>query len=510
MDQDTIGATGAVDVHVQLRDVSKVFGGVTALRNIDLDIERGRIHALVGENGAGKSTLGRLLAGVHQPSTGSLRVDGGVRSYGSPRAALADGITMIAQELMLVPSRTVLENVFLGSATSRLGVVQQSALRRRFEELSESIGFNLAPHALVGSLRLADRQKVEILRALARRARLIVMDEPTAALTGEEADRLLDTMRTVRAAGTSVVFVSHFLRQVLDVSDTVTVLRDGRLIRTSPAAGETPDSLVDAMLGRSLAQVFPVRTPPPAHAPVVLSVRGLGRRGAVSGVDLDVRAGEIVGLAGLVGAGRTELVRTIFGAERAHAGEILVDGKRRRIRSPRDAVRAGLAMVPESRRDQGLFLSASIRRNVSLPHLRHLSTAGVLSSRRERAAVAASVEEVGVRGALVASPVAVLSGGNQQKTIFARWLLRRPRVLIADEPTRGVDIGSKQTIYELLKEQALEGMAVLFVSSELDEVMGLAHRILVMRGGRIVAEMNAADATETEILQAAFGIRGTA
>jgi rhamnose transport system ATP-binding protein len=288
------------------------------------------------------------------------------------------------------------------------------------------------------------------------------------------------------------------------------VLRDGRLIRTSAAAGETPDSLVGAMLGRSLAQVFPARTPPPTDAPVVLSVRGLGRRGAVSDINLDVRAGEIVGLAGLVGAGRTELVRTIFGAERAHTGEILIDGRHRRIRSPRDAVRAGLAMVPESRRDQGLFLSASIRRNVSLPHLRQLSTAGVVSSGRERAAVAASVGEVGVRGAVLSSPVAVLSGGNQQKTIFARWLLRRPRVLIADEPTRGVDIGSKQTIYELLKEQALEGMAVLFVSSELDEVMGLAHRILVMRRGRIVAELNAAEATESEILQAAFGLGGTA
>jgi ABC-type sugar transport system ATPase subunit len=463
------------------------------------------VHALVGENGAGKSTLGRMIAGVHQADVGTMEVNGRPVRYSSPRAALADGITIIAQELTLVPQRSVVENVFLGNLDSRLGFVRGRELRHKHDELCELAGFQLDPSARVGSLRLADQQKVEILRAIARDAQLIVMDEPTAALTGDEAERLLAVIRALKQQGRTVVFVSHFLNQILAVADTVTVLRDGKLVKQSSSTDETVDTLVSSMLGRELSRTFPSPVAPAAAAPVVLSVRALDRRGQVNGASLDVRAGEIVGIAGLVGAGRTELVRTIFGAEPAESGVIEVAGVRRRIHRPRDAVRAGIAMVPESRKDQGLFMRSSIQRNVSLPHLTVLSNAGVLRLARERKEVESVIRRVGVRGAPPTAPVFALSGGNQQKTMFAKWLLRRPRVLIVDEPTRGVDVGAKQTIYELLHSLAAQGMALLVVSSEVEEVLGLSHRILVMRGGAIVAEFDRASATEEKVLQASFG-----
>jgi simple sugar transport system ATP-binding protein/ribose transport system ATP-binding protein len=492
------------NVHVELRGIAKRFGGVSALSGIDLRIARGSVHALVGENGAGKSTLGRIIAGAHAPDAGTLSIDGAPVHFGSPRDALTHGITIIAQELTLVPARSVLENVFLGHETTRRGFVDRGPMRERYEALCARAGFDLRASDRVGDLRLADQQKVEILRALARDAQLIVMDEPTAALTGEEAQRLLAIMTGLRDQGTTIVFVSHFLEQVLAVADVATVLRDGGLVRTGPTAHETPGSLVTAMLGRSMGATFPPQTPPPADAPAVLAVRGLARRGVVHDVSLTVRAGEIVGLAGLVGAGRSEVARLIFGADRHDAGEIELDGVRLRIRAPRDAIRAGIAMLPESRKDQGLHVRSSILRNTSLVHLEEVTHAGVLALGEERRRVTAATEEVGVKAAGLGVPVSTLSGGNQQKVLFAKWLLHRPRLLIADEPTRGVDIGAKRTIYELLTALAAEGMAVLLISSEIEEVLGLAHRVLVMRGGRITAEFDGGDVTENDVLRAAF------
>lgn len=500
---------GAGGVAVGLEGISKAFGAVAALNGITARFEPGLVHALVGENGAGKSTLGRLIAGVHQPDAGIMQVNDVSVRYSSPRAALADGITIIAQELSLVPQASVLDNVFLGNSEARLGIVRKAALRARYRDLADLAGFHVDPNARVGWLRLADQQKVEILRAIARDARLIVMDEPTAALTGEEAERLLEVMRGLRDQGRTIVFVSHFLKQVLAVADTVTVLRDGRLIKQASAADETAERLVTSMLGRELSQTFPAVEPPRPGAPIVLSVRNLTRSGTVRDVSFDVRAGEIVGIAGLVGAGRTELVRTIFGAEPADSGEVAIGGITHRIRRPRDAVRAGVAMVPESRKDEGLLMAASIQRNVALPHLKVLSGAGFVRLAKERREVAAVNQRVGVRGAGLTAPVSALSGGNQQKTLFAKWLLRQPRVLIADEPTRGVDVGAKQTIYQLLADLAAGGLAVVVVSSEIEEVLGLSHRILVMRRGSVVAEYDAEQANEQAILQAAFGTERT-
>jgi len=492
-----------VTAHIEARGVSKRFGGVQALREVDLSIERGSIHGLVGENGAGKSTLGKILAGVHRPDDGELVVDGRAVTYRSPRDALADGITIIAQEPTLVPYRSVQENVFLG--VERGLVLDERRAGRRFASLVDASGIDLSGRRLAQSLPVADQQKVEILRALARDAKVVVMDEPTSALTTDEAERLFDLIRRLRDRGVTIIYVSHFLSEVLSLADTVTVLRDGRIVRTSPAAEETPERLVAGMLGRDLDLAFPDKQPVPADAPVVLSVRGLSREPSVHDVSFEVRAGEIVGLAGLIGSGRSEVARLIFGADRAAAGAVEVDGKRLRARSPRAAIRRGVVMLPEDRKREGLLMLRSVVDNITLPHLGDVSNAGILSRRAERRRAAELVTRVDVRTRSNSAPVNTLSGGNQQKVLFAKWLFRRPRVFIADEPTRGVDVGAKRAIYELIQDLAAEGIAVLLISSEHEEVLGLAHRVLVMRAGRIVAELAEREMSEDAVLHAAFG-----
>jgi len=500
----TVGQAPGRDVYVALRGVGKRFGGVVALRDVNLEIERGSIHGLVGENGAGKSTLGKIVAGVHRADVGELWVDGRRVVYHSPRDALRDGITIIAQEPTLVPHRSVLENVFLGIESAAAGVVDVRAMRRRFTELAEQAQIDLPPSLLARTLRVADQQKAEVLRALARKARLIVMDEPTSALTTDEAERLFELVRRLRAQGTTIIYVSHFLEEVLRLVDTVTVLRDGRIVRTSPAAQETPERLVQAMLGRSMELAFPDKVHPPDDAPVVLSVRGLSRPPHVLDVSFDIRAGEILGLAGLIGSGRSEVARAIFGADSRASGEIVIDGRRMRLRSPRDAVRAGIVMLPEDRKTQGLFMLRSIVDNVTLPRLGAVSRLGVVATGSERRAAVSLMERVDVRAKGPSARVITLSGGNQQKVLFAKWLFAGPRVFIADEPTRGVDVGAKRAIYGLIRSLAAEGKAVLLISSEHEEVLGLAHRVLVMRGGRIVAELHRDTMSEDAVLRAAF------
>jgi ribose transport system ATP-binding protein len=497
------------DAHVELRGVSKRYGGVQALRDVDLRIERGSIHGLVGENGAGKSTLSKVIAGAVQPDSGELIVNGRKAQYRSPRDALADGITLVAQELALLPRRSVIENVFLGIESSRLGFVVDVDSRREYARLSERLGFGIPPKVRVGTLRTAEQQKVEILRALARHAELIVMDEPTAALTIDEAERLFGIVKSLQAGGTTIVYVSHLLDQVLNLVDTVTVLRDGQLVRTGPAANETPESLVVGMLGRSLNLAFPEKSFPAADAPVVLSVRDLSRTGALEDVSFDVKAGEIVGLAGLIGSGRSEVARAIFGADGRDRGTVELDGAKLRLRRPKDAVRAGIAMLPESRKEQGLLMGRSIVENVTLPHLGEVSTGGFLAGGKQLRETSALTTQLDVRARRVTSRVDTLSGGNQQKVLFAKWLFRRPRVLIADEPTRGVDVGAKRSIYELIARLAGEGMAVVLISSELEEVIGLAHRVLVMRRGRIVAEFDGRTVSEDAVMHAAFATATT-
>jgi ABC-type sugar transport system ATPase subunit len=497
-------AAGTSGLQVEVRSISKRYGGAQALADVSLTVARGEIHALVGENGAGKSTLGKIVAGAVAPDSGTILVDGRPVTFRSPRDAIRHGIALIHQEIALAPAMSVLDNVFLGVEPVRTGVLDRRQQRELFRELAERIGFERSPSTRVETLRVADQQKVEILRALVRNARLIVMDEPTAALTRDEADRLLALTRDLRADGVTVIYVSHILGDVLALADQVTVLKDGRWVKTVRAASETVESLVTAMLGRSLDLVFPARIAPAADAPVLLSVRGLSRPPAFEDISFDVRAGEIVGLAGLVGSGRTEIVRAIFGADAA-TGTVELKGVGLRRRSPKLGIRRGIALLPESRKDQGLVMMRPVTENTTIAHVDEVCRAGVISKRSERRLVGRVLTSVDARAASYSMPVSALSGGNQQKVSFAKWLVKPPRVLLADEPTRGIDVGAKRAIYELIQQLAAQGLGVVLISSELEEVIGLAHRVLVVRAGRIVAEMAGAEADEETVMRAAFG-----
>ena len=494
------------DNHVVIRGVQKRYGGVVALGGVDVVIQRGEIHALVGENGAGKSTLGKIIAGSIVPDGGSVTVDGRAVRYRRPSEAIKDGIAMIDQELAILPHRSVVDNVFLGTERSRFGTTSRRDALVRYAELTERYGFqDLDAKARAGDLRVADQQRIEIMRALARQAKLIVMDEPTAPLSRVEAENLHTIIRDLRNQGTTVVFVSHFLDEVLCLADTTTILKDGLWVRTTPASTETKETLVLGMLGRSIESVFPEKKEAGSRAETVLSVTGLTRAGVIEDVSLEIRAGEIVGLAGLVGSGRTETARAIFGADAMDSGTILLDGEKLAARSPRDAIRRGIALVPESRKTQGLLMGRSVRENISLTALRRLSLAGIISRRRERAKIEVLMKELGIKAGSPAEAVSTLSGGNQQKVALAKWLVRSPRLLIIDEPTRGVDVGAKSSIYQVLQNLAAEGMAILVISSELEEILGLADRTYVMSRGRIVREFTGdLQAQEEAVLAAAF------
>jgi simple sugar transport system ATP-binding protein/ribose transport system ATP-binding protein len=490
-------------VRLELEEVSKHFGGVRALDRVSVEVRAGSVHALVGENGAGKSTLGRIVAGVLQPDGGRLLLDGEPATFRSPREALDRGIAAIAQEPSIVPQLTVAENVFLGTEPRSGGFVRRRSLRRAYAALAASAGFELRGDAPAGKLRTAEQQKVEILRALSRNATTIVMDEPAAALSAPEAEQLHEIVRSLAAHGTTIVLISHSLREVLALAETVTILRDGRVIRTAPTGDETEESLVVGMLGRPLTSAFPPKAPPPSDAPVVLSVRDL-RAPGVADVSFEVRTGEIVGLAGLVGAGRTEVVRAIYGAAPRDGGAATLGPGLELGHSPRRSLSAGVAMIPESRQQQGLIFGRSAIDNVVLPRLGDVSSLGVVRPRAARRAAGRVLDRCDVRGASYTSPVRALSGGNQQKVLLARMLICDPRVVLADEPTRGVDIGAKRSIYDFLVALAEHGVGIVLISSELEEILGLAHRVLVMRRGQIAAELEGPAMTESAILAAAF------
>ena len=492
---------GAPQLLVELRGVGKSFGGLPVLSGIDLRLEPGSVHALVGENGAGKSTLSKIIAGIYTADTGELLVDGEEQTFGTPREALDRGIAAIAQELALVPGLSVAENVYLGREPRTLGWVNRRKLRKAYLALAQRTGFTLDPDVLVGSLRTADQQKVEILRALARGASLIIMDEPTAALSAHDTELLHGVVRQLAASGHTVLLISHFLGEVLELCDTVTILRDGQLIRTAPAAEETEATLIEGMLGRTLGSVFPPKPPAPTGSDAVLTVTDLVAPG-VNGVSLSIRPGEIVGLAGLVGAGRSEIAHAIYGAVRRIGGSVEVSGVECAPTIPA-ALRSGIFLIAESRKEQGLVLGRPIRQNVTLSNLGEVSSAGWVRTARERRRARGMLDRVTVAGDDRRN-VAALSGGNQQKVLFARALQRPRKVLIADEPTRGVDVGSRRAIYDLIVEQAAQGIGVLVISSDVEEVLGLAHRILVIRGGRIVAEFSGESMTEENIITAAF------
>ncbi|QOT19930.1 sugar ABC transporter ATP-binding protein [Paenarthrobacter sp. YJN-5] len=490
---------------IAFRGITKSFEATRALVGVDVEIEPGSVHALVGENGAGKSTLGKILAGVHAFDAGTLELDGVAVQFDSPRAAMKAGITIVAQEIALVGPRTVVENVYLG-LEDRLGpFVRARSLNARFAELVRSTGIDVPADALVDELSIADQQKVEILRALARNSDIIVMDEPTARLATHEAAKLADIVRDLRAQGKTIVYVSHFLDEVLSIADTITVLRDGTVVSTAPAATYDADLLVTQMVGRSVDAAFPdVRARTPGTSPV-LSVEKIGTPGMFADITFDVHPGEIVVITGLVGSGRSEVVRAIYGAEPPSTGSARFNGKNIRYRHPKEAVADGMSFIPESRKTEGLFLGFSIADNVGLPHLQSLTQRGLLLARRVNQRVSQALVEVGAKPASPELPVGLLSGGNQQKVLFARALLGKTKLLIADEPTRGVDVAAKRQIYDLLVEHASRGLGILVVSSEMEEVIGLAHRVIVMRKGRIAGQLTDAEISGINIAQLAFG-----
>ncbi|MEO3749326.1 sugar ABC transporter ATP-binding protein [Streptomyces sp. B6B3] len=498
--------TGDHDVPLlRLAAVTKAFGPVVAVSGVTLELRPGEVHALVGENGAGKSTIVKLLSGVHQPDSGRVELDGRPAPLASPAAAQTAGIAVIYQEPTLFPDLSVAENIFMGrQPTGRLARIDRPAMYDAAARLFARLGVHLDPRRPARGLSIADQQLVEIAKALSFEARVLVMDEPTAALSGVEVQRLFSVVRALRASGAAVLFISHRFDEIFALCQRITVLRDGRLVSTDLAADLDEESLVRRIVGREVSALFPRQDTDPGE--VALRVRGLGRLGAFQDVDLDVRRGEIVALAGLVGAGRSEVVRAVFGIDRYDEGRVWVNGEPLTPGSPAAAMAAGLALVPEDRRQQGLVMEMSVERNTTLTRLRSLTRLGLLSRRAERAAARSWAERLQVRYGGLADPVATLSGGNQQKIVLAKWLATGPSVLIVDEPTRGIDIGTKAEVHRIMSELAAQGLAVLMVSSELPEVLGMADRVLVMREGRVVATLPRTEATEESVMRPASGV----
>ena len=495
---------------LQVEGISKSFPGVRALDSVSITLERGEVLGIVGENGAGKSTLVKILGGAYRADAGRILLDGAPLVPRGPREALAQGIIVIYQELSLVPDQTVAENIFLGHLphVPLLSVVRRSALNREAGRLLERVGLRVSPRTRVRRLSLAQRQLVEIARALSRRARVIVMDEPTSSLTESELRTLVETIRALTVEGVGIIFISHHLDEVFAVCDRVTVMRDGQTVETRPTAEWTTNSLVQVMVNRPITQLYPKEEL--ALGAPRLEVRSLASPGRFADVSFAVRSGEIVGLAGLIGAGRTEVAKTLYGALRRGAGEVLVDGKPVRIRSPRDALRVGIVLVPEDRKGEGLILPFQIRQNMGLSVLGQLSTAGVFPrpGRINRVARSA-VDQLGIRTPSIYQRVINLSGGNQQKVVLGRTLTVQPRIFVLDEPTRGIDVGAKVEVYKLITELARGGAAVLIVSSELLELLGLCDRILVMREGRLAGEVPRAQFSQERVMKlAATGATG--
>ena len=490
---------------LELRGITKSFPGVRALDRVDFDLEPGEVHALLGENGAGKSTLMKILSGSLRKDAGTIVVDGRPVDIAGPQHAMQLGIGMVYQELSLVPTLTVAENIFLGRWERTRGRIRWDRIHRAAAAALQRVGSDIRPHQLVRQLSMAEQQLVEIAKVLSRDARILLLDEPTSALSERETERLFEIIRRLKREGVGIVYVTHRLAEVMAISDRVTVLRDGRRIATVATREVSQLDLVRMMVGRELRQQHPKERRQPGG--VLLSVRDLSTEAGLRGISFQVRAGEIVGVFGAMGAGRTELARALFGLDRVRGGEIRVDGRLLRLRGPADAIRAGMGYLTEDRR-QGLVMTLPIPPNVTLASLPAVSRLGFLRSRRE-----AELAERMVRELRVATPgldrrVGHLSGGNQQKVALARWLVSQARVLIFDEPTRGVDVGARAEVYGLMNELARGGAGILMLSSDLPEVLGMSDRVLVMQRGRITAEFTHETATAEAVMQAAVGAAG--
>jgi rhamnose transport system ATP-binding protein len=487
-----------------LAEARKSFGAVQALADGSITLLAGEAHALVGENGAGKSTLVKILGGVYRPDSGRLLLDGEPVTFGGPSDAQAAGVAIIYQEPSLFPDLTVAENIFLGrQPRGRARAIDRSEMDRDAGEIFASLGVALDPGRIARGLSVADQQLVEIAKALSFDARVLVMDEPTAALTTVEVLRLFDVIATLRARGAAVLFISHRLEEVLACCQRVTIMRDGRFVRTAAIQDVTIDDIIRSMVGRDLDALFPKSATTPGE--VVLEVDGLGSEGVFSDISFTVRRGEIVALAGLVGAGRTEVARAVFGIDRHTAGTVWMAGRELRGGAPLAAMAAGMALVPEDRRQQGLVMDMGIDQNMALASLSRLRRFGLIRRADERALAQSWATRLQLKFGRLRNAVSTLSGGNQQKAVLGKWLARRPELLIIDEPTRGIDVGTKAEVHRILDGLVGDGMAVLMISSELPEVLGMADRVLVLREGRMTAELSRAEADENTIMRAATG-----
>ncbi|GFI09756.1 MAG: sugar ABC transporter ATP-binding protein [Lachnospiraceae bacterium] len=500
-------AAGGSDYILECRDLSKSFGGTKALRNVELHIKKGEVHALVGENGAGKSTLMKAIIGLHKIDSGTITFEGKPYKVNGPAEAIRKGITMIHQELNPEPYLTVAENIFLHNEDAKGIFLNKKATNERAEKILKEFDFPISPTHLVGDLSLAQAQMIEIMKAVSSDAKLVIMDEPTSSLDNEETERLFQTIRQLKEKGVSVVYISHRMEEIFSICDTVSVFRDGQYIDCKPIGEVTQESLISMMVGREVKNVFPKTEC--EIGDVVFKVEGLTGKGFTD-ISFEVRKGEILGLTGLAGAGRSETMRAIFGLDPLVSGKMYMDGKEIVNKNPRQAINHGIAMVNEDRREYGLCLYRSISENISLPNLPVYQKGLLLNKRREKAENRKYAEMLTVKAASLEEDAIALSGGNQQKVVLAKWLMSDPKVLILDEPTRGVDVGAKSEIHSLMCEFARQGLAVIMISSELPEVMAMSDRLLVYHEGRINGELLREDiqngkVTQETILAKEFG-----
>jgi ribose transport system ATP-binding protein len=489
-------------VQVTMRGICKAFGPVRVLEGVDFSVSGGEIHALMGENGAGKSTLLKILAGSTSADSGRILIDGAAVRIRSTGHAAALGIAIVHQELNLIPQMSVADNLFLGRERSRFGVLEIARMHRETVGWLEQVkASHIDPRQEAGTLSIGRQQLVEIAMALSRDSKVLIMDEPTASLTEREIEALFSIMKALRSQGVAIVYVSHRLEEIFRICDRISVLRDGHFVGERRIPETSFDEIVKMMVGRELHERFPRRTVQPG--PVRLKVENLADESAIRGIGFEVRAGEVLGIAGLIGSGRTEILRTLFGVNRRTAGRVSLDGAPLTIRSPAQAIDAGIGFVTEDRKRQGLVQGLSVRENVSLVHLARYARAGILRSRDERSAVRALIDELHIRTRDSELEVKALSGGNQQKVVFAKWLANPPRVLLLDEPTRGVDVGGKSEIYQIINRLAAGGTAIVMVSSELPEVIQMSDRILVMREGREAGIFDAQSTSPEKLMAAA-------
>ena len=489
---------------VRARGLKIAFGGVEVVKGVDVDLLPGEVHAIMGENGAGKSTVAKMIAGVYSPTAGAIEAFGNPVRYRNPREALAQGIALIHQEPLTFPDLSVAENIFVGHQPRKGGRVDWGEMHAKAALLLSSLGASFGTDALAGGLSVADQQTIELAAALAHDAWVLLMDETTAALTPKEVASLFETIRGLRDEGRAIAFVSHRLDEIFAISDRITVMRDGEKVAELLTRETTPPEIVRLMVGREVGAVGKESTPRPTREPV-LKVEGLTRKGHFEDVSFAVRSGEIVGLAGLVGSGRTEVCEAIFGVTRRDSGTVEVAGEAVRFRDPRDAMAKGLAMVPEDRQHHGLLLPMSIATNATLPSLQ----GAWLRPRQERSVAESMTRRLRTALRSVSQPVRELSGGNQQKVVLAKWLLTEPRILILDEPTRGVDVGAKEEVHRLIRELFEAGLAILMVSSDLSEVLDLSDRVLVMREGRLTGEFRRDEVTPERVMAAATGVHAS-